>query len=108
MELREQGFHRFKGACAREFVDDGVVGVVILGKIGVEFSGVEEYLEGKIEVLLTVDHGNEAFWVEALGPGFNWGRDCVVLEEWGGGIHGGKVDGGEVPEYADWMEESNL
>lgn len=76
-------------------MDDGEVGVVIMEKAGVEFAGVEEYLESKIEVLLAVDHGNEAFWVEAFGPGFNWGRDGVVLEEWGGGIYVGKVDGGE-------------
>lgn len=57
-------------------MDDGVVGVVIVGKVGVEFSGVVEYLEGKIEILLTEDHGDKAFWVEALGPGFDGGCDC--------------------------------
>lgn len=42
--------------------DDGKVGSVVMGKIVVEFSGEMEDLEGKIEVLLTVNDGNEAFW----------------------------------------------
>lgn len=95
LELREEGFHGLKGACSTEFVDDGVVGVVIVVKVWVEFSSIEEYLEGKIEVLLTGDHGDEAFRVEALGPGFDWGCDGVVLEEWGRGIYVGEVDGAE-------------
>lgn len=53
-----------------------MVSVVIMGKVGVEFSGEVEYLEGKIEILLTEDHGDKAFRVETLGPGFDGGCDC--------------------------------
>ena len=101
LELREEEFHGFEGALAREFVDDGAVGVVIMRKVGVEFAGVEEDLEAKIEVLLAVDHGDETFWVEALGPRFNRGCDGVVLEEWGGGIYGKKVDAGKGSDGGD-------
>ena len=59
--------------CTREslWIYDEVVGVVILGEVKMEFASVKEYLEDKIEVLLVVHHGNEAFWVKALGPRFN-------------------------------------
>ncbi|KAK8630906.1 hypothetical protein V6N13_079677 [Hibiscus sabdariffa] len=76
-------------------------------KVGVEFASVKEDLEGKIEVLLAVDHGDEAFGMEALGPGFNRGCDGVVLEEWGGRIYGGKINAGERSEGGVSMEESD-
>ncbi|KAK8500409.1 hypothetical protein V6N13_028104 [Hibiscus sabdariffa] len=107
LELRDERFHGFEGARAGELLDDGLVGVVIMEKVGVEFAGVKEDLEGKIEVLLAVDHGDEAFGMEALGPGFNRGCDGVVLEEWGGRIYGGKVNAGERSEGGVSMEESD-
>lgn len=70
-------------------MNDGVVGVVIMRKVGVVFTGVDEYLEGKIKILLSGDHGDQAFRKEALGPGFDW---------W--------CDGGEgVTADPEWMEE---
>lgn len=35
-----------------------MVGVVIVGKVGVEFASVVEDLEGKVEILLAGDHGD--------------------------------------------------
>lgn len=77
-ELREERFNSVEGACAGELVDDGVVSFVVMVKVGVVFSGVIEDLEGEVEILLTVDHGDKAFGVEALWPWFDWWSDCVV------------------------------
>lgn len=107
LELRYEGFHGFEGTCTREFLDDGLVGVEIMAKVGVELASVEEDLEGEIEVLLAIDHGDEALWMEALWPRFNWGCNGVVLEEWGGRINGGKVNTGERSESVVLMEESD-
>lgn len=64
---------------------------MIVGKIGVEFASVVEYLEGKVEVevLLAIDHRNHAFGEKAFGPGFDWESDGVRFEK--GGVHDGKV-----------------
>lgn len=79
MELREKRFDRVEGAGARELLDDGDISVAVVVKSGMEFSGVEEDLEGEIEVFLAKDHGNEAFWIEVLWPRFNRRRDGVVF-----------------------------
>lgn len=81
-----------------------MVGIVIVGKSGVEFAGVVEDLEGKVEILLAGYHGDEAFGKEAVGPGFDWGSDGVGLEVWGlGGVDGGEcaeMDGGDLHKVA--------
>lgn len=70
-----------------------MVSVVVVGKTGVEFASVLEYLEGKVEILLASDHRGEALGVEPLGPGLDRRRDGVRLGECLAGI-----DGGERPE----------
>lgn len=52
-----------------------------MGEVWVVFSGVVEDLEGEVEVLLAADHGDEAFGIEAFGPGCDWGSDGVGFEE---------------------------
>jgi hypothetical protein len=96
-EVGEKGFEGREFAGTAEAVDDGVVGVVIVGKTRVEFSGVVEDLEGKVEILLASDHGDQALRVETLRPGFDWWCYCVGFEDevW---IHGGEsteADGGD-------------
>lgn len=73
-----------------------MIRVVILGKTGVEFGGMVEDLESKVEILLPGNHGDEALGVEPLGPGFDRGCDGVGLEE---GLVG--IDGGELTETRD-------
>lgn len=60
-EIIQKGIYGFKSTGARELVDDGVVSVIIVVKIGVIFTGVLEYLEGKVEVLLAGDNRDKAF-----------------------------------------------
>ena len=57
--------------------DDGKVGIVVMGKIVMEFSGEVEDLEGEIEVLLTVNDGNKTFWGEVFRPRFDWRGEFV-------------------------------
>ena len=56
-----------------------------------EFVGLVEYLEGevKVEVLLAVDHQNDAFEEETLGLGFDWESDGVGFEK--GRVHNSKA-----------------
>lgn len=70
-------------AGAGEAGDDGKVGVVGVGEVGVEFSGELEDLEGEVEVLLAGDDGDEAFGGEVFGPGFYGRGDFVGF--WEGG-----------------------
>lgn len=56
-------------------MDDGVIGVAIMRKFWVKTAGVFEYLESEVEILLSSDHGDQAFWVEAFRPRFDWGCD---------------------------------
>lgn len=79
-----------EGTCAGELLNHGVVGVVIMGKIGMEFVGVVEDLEGEVEILLAVDHGDEALRGEAGGPWFYRRRDAVGFKEVCFGLHGGE------------------
>lgn len=85
LELGEERFHGLKSAGARELEDNGVVSVIIMGKSGVEFSGIEEDLKCKIEILLAGDHGDKALGVEAPGPGFDWRRQGRGEEDWARG-----------------------
>ena len=50
-----------------------------------------KYLEGevKVEVLLAVDHQNDAFEEETLGLGFDWESDGVGFEK--GRVHNSKA-----------------
>ena len=75
-----------KSAGTRETVEDGVVGVVVMGKARVEFGGVVEDLEGEVEVGFASVEGDEALWVEASGPGLDW---------WGHGVGVEEIDGGD-------------
>lgn len=77
--MREHRFHGVKSASARELVDNGVVGVVIMRETRVVFACVVEDLEGELEILLACDHGNKAFRVEVYWPVFERGRDRVRL-----------------------------
>lgn len=92
-EVGEEWVDVLKSAGAREAADDGVVGVVIMGKSGVVFAGVVENLEGEVEFGFASDEGDEALRVEALGPVFDRRGDGEGLEEIDGG--GGEGDGGD-------------
>lgn len=94
-EVGEEWVDVLKSAGAREAADDGVVGVVIMGKSGVVFAGVVENLEGEVEFGFASDEGDEALWVEALGPVFDRRGDGAGLEEIDGGGGGGEADGGD-------------
>lgn len=96
-EVGEEWVDVLKSAGAGEAADDGVVGVVIMGKSGVVFAGVVENLEGEVEFGFASDEGDEALWEEALGPVFDRRGDGVGLEEidGGGGGGGGEGDGGD-------------
>lgn len=59
-ELREEGFHGLEGAGAGEALDDGEIGVVVVGEAPVVFASVVEDLEGEVEVLLAAHHGGQA------------------------------------------------
>ena len=61
--------------------DDGDIGVVGVREIGLKLAGELEDLKSKIEVLLAIDDGNEAFWRESFGPGFNRRGDFVGFRE---------------------------
>lgn len=98
MQLREQIFGLLEFTSPREFLDDGVVGIVVMGKPRVVFACVVEYLEGEVEVLLSSDHRYEAFGVEALGPGFDWRCDGVGFEKSGIDVVHGSCGGGEGTE----------
>lgn len=57
-KVGEQGLDGIEFSSATQALDNGVVCVVIVGKVGVEFAGVVEDLEGKVEILLAGDHGD--------------------------------------------------
>ena len=90
-----------------------------MGKIKKEFTSVIEYLESevKVEVLLVVDHWNDAFG-GGIGLRFDWESGDVGFEEGGvpggkvvvrwmvdEGIHGGANDGGGKTDDEDWGDE---
>lgn len=57
-----------------------MIRIVIVRKTRVEFSGIVEDLEGEVDILLAGDHGDEAFGVKPLWPGFERGCHGVGLE----------------------------
>lgn len=79
-KLGEEGLHGSEGADAGELFDHGI-GFIVVGEFGVELSCVVEDLEGKVEVMLAVEHGGEALWSEACGPGLVGKGDNVGFEE---------------------------
>ncbi|GAB2265100.1 hypothetical protein Dimus_000167 [Dionaea muscipula] len=62
LQLGEEGFGVVELAGVGEAGDDGEVGVEVVGQVSVEVFGIVEDLEGEVEVLLTVNDGDEAFW----------------------------------------------
>lgn len=84
-EAREKRFHGLEGAGAREALDDGEIGVVVVGEARVVFASMIEDLEGEVEVLLAGDHGDQALRVEALRPGPDGWSHRVGVEIEGGG-----------------------
>lgn len=80
-KLGEEGLHGGEGAGAGELFDHGVVGFIVVGKFGVELSYMVEDLDGEVEVLLAAEHGGEALWREACGPGLDGKGDNVGFEE---------------------------
>lgn len=73
----EEGLHFREAAGAGEFEEDGTVGERVVGGGAVVGLGVAEDLEGEVGVVLAGDEGGEEFWVEAVGPGFDWGLNGV-------------------------------
>lgn len=53
---RENLFDVFELARSREFLDNGVIGIVIMGESRVVFACVVENLKGEVEILLASDH----------------------------------------------------
>lgn len=72
-------------------MDNGVVSVVIMKKIGMVLSGVMEYLKSKISILLAYYDGAESFGEEFLGPGFDRGCNSAGFEQLGFGLYDGQV-----------------
>lgn len=90
-QLGEEGLHGVEGSSAGELVDDGEVGFVVVAEVRVVVTGVVEDLEGEVEVVLAGDHGDQAFWGEAFGPGRDWGCHGVGFQELLLRFHGGDV-----------------
>ena len=72
-------------------MDDGVIGLVGVLESRMVVAGMVEDLEGKVEVLLGGDDGDEAFGVEFLRPRFDWGSNGVGFKELGFGFDGREV-----------------
>lgn len=100
-QLDEEGLHGVECASTGELVDNGEVGVVGVVEVRVIVGGVVEDSEGEVEVLLAGDDGDEVFWVEALGPGFDWWCDSVGFEELVLGVNGGDV-------VVEWVGEGGV
>lgn len=56
VQSRENLFDVFELARSREFLDNGVIGIVIMGESRVVFACVVENLKGEVEILLASDH----------------------------------------------------
>lgn len=87
-EVGEEGVDEVEGAGAEEAEDEGVVGVVTMAETRVVLGGVVEDSEGEVEVGFAGDEGDEALWVEVVGP---------VWDRRGDGVGGGgeeEIDGG--------------
>lgn len=75
-------------------MNDRMIGIVVVGKSGMKFAGVVEYLKGKVEILLANDHSDEALGIETLRPGLDRRRDGVGLKRRINGDDGTKRNNG--------------